>query len=259
MILHPVVARLSALFATAMLAVAAQAETARVAVASNFLATAEALGERFEQSTKHRVEWVPGSTGKLYAQIVNGAPFDLFLAADADRPRRLEALGLAVDGSRRTYARGRLMAWSRDPAADGSACLAALRPGVPGKVAIANPEVAPYGAAAREYLVHEGLWDDIGPRLVLGENVAQTLQFAANGGAVVALVAASQLADGGSGLPGGICSEAVPAEGHAPIEQQLVWLRRAADNPAAAAFLDYLAGEEAGRLIEASGYELASQ
>jgi molybdate transport system substrate-binding protein len=238
-----------------MLAVAAQAETARIAVASNFLATAEALGERFEDSSQHSVEWVPGSTGMLYAQIVNGAPFDLFLAADAVRPQRLEALGLTVDGSRRTYARGRLVAWSREPAADGSACLAALRHGVPGKVAIANPDLAPYGVAAREYLLHEGLWDDIGSRLVLGENVAQTLQFAANGGAVVALVAASQLAEGATGLPDGVCTEAVPPESHAPIDQQLVQLRRAADNPAAAAFLEYLAGAEARRLVEASGYE----
>jgi molybdate transport system substrate-binding protein len=238
-----------------MLAVAVQAETARIAVASNFLATAEALGKRFEDSSQHSVEWVPGSTGMLYAQIVNGAPFDLFLAADAVRPQRLEALGLTVDGSRRTYARGRLVAWSREPAADGSACLAALRHGVPGKVAIANPDLAPYGVAAREYLLHEGLWDDIGSRLVLGENVAQTLQFAANGGAVVALVAASQLAEGATGLPDGVCTEAVPPESHAPIDQQLVQLRRAADNPAAAAFLEYLAGAEARRLVEASGYE----
>jgi molybdate transport system substrate-binding protein len=103
------------------------------------------------------------------------------------------------------------------------------------------------------------LWDDIGPRLVLGENVAQTLQFAANGGAVVALVAASQQADGATGLPDGACTEAVPPGSHGPIDQQLIWLRRAADNPAAAAFLEYLAGAQARRLIEASGYESGSR
>jgi molybdate transport system substrate-binding protein len=229
-------------------------ETVRVAVASNFATVAAGLGEEFQASTGFGFELVAGSTGKLYAQIIHGAPYDMFLAADAARPERLEAAGLIVAGSRRTYAIGRLVAWSRAAAADGSSCIAALAPGTPGKVAIANPRLAPYGAAAREFLVATGRWDAVEPRLVLGENIAQTLQFAADGGAVVALVAAAQL--DAPGLPEGVCAEPVPGDTHQPIEQQLVWLRRAGDNPAAAAFNTYL-GERAARdRIQAAGYDV---
>lgn len=245
------------IFAAALVYFAAPgagADTARVAVASNFATTAADLGARLAASSGHEIEIVPGSTGKLYAQIVNGAPYDVFLAADAERPALLEQAGLAVAGSRRSYAIGRLVAWSRERAADGSACLAALEPGVPGKVAIANPELAPYGAAARDYLQRSGLWDDVRPRLVLGENIAQTLQFAVNGGAVVALVAAAQLA--ADSVPNGVCREEVPADSHAPIDQQVVWLERAAGNRAAAAFVEYLAAAEARALIEAAGYSV---
>ncbi len=234
-----------------------RAEELRAAVASNFADTAAELGRRFSAATGHDVEIVPGSSGKLYAQIVNGAPFDIFLSADIDRPARLEEAGLTVPGSRRTYAVGQLVAWSREAALDGSACLAALRPGVPGKVAIANPEIAPYGAAAREYLQREGLWEAVEPRLVLGENIAQTLQFATDGGAVVALVAAAQLE--ADGLPQGVCREPVPDDGHAPIEQQVVWLKRAAENPAAAAFIEYLASAKARELITESGYRMPAE
>ncbi len=240
--------------AAALLATTALADTVRVAVASNFMPAAVVLGESFSERSGHAIQWIPGSTGKLYAQIVNGAPYDVFLAADVERPRRLESEGHAVAGSRRTYAEGRLVAWSRTRAADGSACLAALRVGVPGKVAIANPELAPYGAAARAYLLREGLWETVSPRLVFGENVAQTLQFAADGGAVVALVAASQLYSGD--LPDAACAEALPAGSYPPIEQQLVWLGRAADNAAAAAWVAYLAGEDARAIIEAYGYRV---
>jgi molybdate transport system substrate-binding protein len=235
-------------------AASAQAERVRVAVASNFAATAAALGSDFTAATGFDVEIVAGSTGKLYAQIEHGAPYDVFLAADAERPARLEASGNIVAGSRRSYAEGTLVAWSRAPAADGSACLEALAAGVPGKVAIANPELAPYGRAAREYLVNIGLWDAVQPRLVLGENIAQALQFAASGGAVVALVAAAQLEV--PGLPAGVCAEPVPAAMHAPIEQQVVWLRRAAGNPAAAAFVEYLKGAAAAERIAAAGYRV---
>ena len=234
-----------------------RAEELRVAVASNFAGTAAELGRRFSAATGHDFELVPGSSGKLYAQIVNGAPFDVFLSADIDRPARLEEEGLTVPRSRRTYAVGQLVAWSREPASDGSACLAALRSGVPGKVAIANPEIAPYGAAAREYLQREGLWEALQPRLVLGENIAQTLQFAADGGAIVALVAAAQLET--DGLPQGVCQEPVPADRHAPIEQQVVWLERAAENPAAAAFVEYLASAKARELITAAGYRVPAE
>ena len=252
----PFARRLFAALALLPAAAPAGAETVRVAVASNFVGTAAELGESFEGDTGHEVELIPGSSGKLYAQIVNGAPFDLFLSADAERPARLEAEGLAVAGSRRTYAEGRLVAWSSAPAPDGSACLAALRPGVAGKVAIANPALAPYGAAARAYLEHAGLWAGVEPRLVYGENIAQTLQFAAGGGAVVAFVAAAQLT--GDNAPKGVCAEPLPAASHPPIAQQLVLLERAADNVAASAFLDYLASDAARARIEASGYAVSA-
>jgi molybdate transport system substrate-binding protein len=250
---NPIATALILLFAVA----GARAETVRAAVASNFADTAGELGRRFSADSGHEFELVPGSSGKLYAQIVNGAPFDLFLSADVERPAKLEEDGLVVPGSRRTYAIGSLVAWSREPAADGSACLAALQPGVPGKVSIANPELAPYGVAAQEYLEHEGLWDDAQPRLVLGENIAQTLQFAAEGGAVVALVAKAQLEV--AGAPRGICSEPVPTDTHAPIEQQVVWLERAAENPAAAALSEYLASAQASELITAAGYQVPAE
>jgi molybdate transport system substrate-binding protein len=240
-----------------LVAGSASAGEARVAVASNFAATAADLARRFASVTGHEAELVPGSTGKLYAQIVNGAPFDVFLAADSERPARLDRAGLVVTNSRRVYAIGQLVAWSRYAADDGAACLAALRPGVAGKIAIANPDLAPYGVAAREYLQHEGLWDGAQGRLVLGENIAQALQFAVNGGAVVALVSAAQLHS--ESLAPGICQQPVPGGTYAPIEQQVVWLARSAGNDAAAAFVEYLAGDEARQAIVAAGYGVPAE
>ncbi len=231
---------------------AAHAGEVTVAVAANFATTAGELARAFETRTGHRVRLVSGSTGRLYAQAVNGAPFDVLLAADVERPRRLEADGLAHAGSRRTYAIGRLVAWSRDPALAGRDCLEALRDPGAGRIALANPDLAPYGAAAREYLERAGLWASLSPNAVLGENVAQTLQFAVSGGARIGFVAASQLES--TALPEASCASPVPADLHAPIEQQGVLLERADENAAAVAFLDWIVAPEAQSIIEDAGY-----
>lgn len=231
---------------------AANAGEVTVAVAANFATTAGELARVFEARTGHHVRLVSGSTGRLYAQAVNGAPFDVLLAADAERPRRLEAGGQARAGSRRTYAVGKLVAWSRDPALAGRDCLEALRDADAGRIALANPELAPYGAAAREYLERAGLWESLRAHAVLGENVSQTLQFAASGGARIGFVAASQITT--PALPAASCVSAVPEDMHAPIEQQAVILVHAGENMAAAEFFEWLLAPEAQSIVEDAGY-----
>ena len=169
------------------------AEDVLVAVATNFTSCLKELVVGFEQKTKHHVVVSPGSTGKLYAQITNGAPFDVFLAADVRRPQLLEKEGLAVKGSRFTYAIGRLTLWSAHPSlvnGDGAEILLAQ----PFRyLAIANPKTAPYGAAARQTLEALDLWDKVQPYIVQGENIGQTFQFVASGNAELGFVALSQV------------------------------------------------------------------
>lgn len=231
-------------------------EPLTVAVASNFALPAEALADRFTAETGHAVTLSTSSTGKLYAQIVNGAPFDLFLAADSRRPQLLEASGLAVPGTRFTYAVGALVVWSRDPSLAAGDCRRALEDPGFGRVAIANPELAPYGAAARQFLEAAGLWVQVQPRLVYGENIAQALHFVATGNAALGLVARSQAVD--TRLPVASCSWPVPGDLHDPISQDAVVLRRAARNPAAAAFAAFLRGPAAAIIIRRFGYETGS-
>ena len=231
---------------------AASAETVTVAVASNFAGTARDIAAAFESSQGHEVRLVPGSSGKLYAQIVNGAPFDVFLSADAERPERLEADGLTAAGSRRTYAVGRLVVWSRDRNLLEKSCRDIFANPGKAKVAIANPELAPYGLAARQFLEQRGWWEGLQANLVIGENISQTLQFAVRGGASVGLIAMSQV----SAVEEPVCLEIVPADTHDAIEQQAVLLGRAAANEAAIAFLEFLGGPEAGAMMTADGYEL---
>lgn len=230
----------------------AQAEALRIAVASNFSIAMDELVEHFESLTGQAVRVSRASTGKLYAQIVNGAPFDILLAADAERPALLEAAGLAVDGSRFTYATGRLVLWSRDPRLASADCREALEAPASGRVAIANPDTAPYGAAAREVLITLGLWGRLRDRLVTGESIGQTLQFVASGNASLGFVAAAQL--GLENLPAAACLWQVPASLHSPIEQQAVLLRPAAEDLGAQAFLRFLRGAEARRIIVDNGY-----
>ena len=231
---------------------AVQAETVTVAVASNFSVPLAAIAPQFEAATGHDLRLVSGSTGRLYAQIVNGAPFDVFLAADADRPARLESESLAVPASRFTYAVGILVLWSADPSNAGRGCLAALEAGDARRIAIANPEVAPYGQAARAFLDGRGLWSSLKPSLVTGENVAQVAQFVATRNASLGFIAKSQLV--GSPLGQATCLYEIPAEAHAPIEQQAVRLRRSADNPAADAFVKFLRSDDVRAELAALGY-----
>lgn len=234
--------------------VTASAEPLRVAVASNFLMPAKALAARFEQAAGRQVAISAGSTGKLYAQIVNGAPYSVFLAANAAEPARLEAEGLAVAGSRFTYATGRLVLWSSDGTLlkpGDSADL--IRRGDFARLAIANPRTAPYGAAAVQALRSLDIdANALKSRLLRGENVSQTYQFVATGNADLGFVAFSQLSNP-KRLSGG-SHWLVPADLYDPIEQQAVLLIRGLDDQDAKSFLDYLRHPEALDLIAAFGY-----
>jgi molybdate transport system substrate-binding protein len=239
---------------TGCLAKLALAESATVAVASNFRVPAERLVTVFEQQTGHTVVISAGSTGRLYAQTVNGAPFDALLAADAERPRLLTESGAALPESRFTYAVGQLVLWSADPTLDGDDCEKALQGLRFRRLAIANPDIAPYGTAAREVLEHLELWEALDGRLVMGGNIAQAMQFVSSGNADLGLVARSLVSS--ASLPASTCQWRVPETWHAPIEQQAVQLRRGADNKAAAAFLNFLRGDQARRMIISYGYTI---
>lgn len=225
------------------------AETMRIAVAANFTDASTKLVSLFEEKSGHRVKVSYGSTGKLYAQIKHGAPFDIFLAADEERPKRLVDEGDAIANSRFTYARGRLVLWSAKAGrfVNGAAY---LKEGVIQRLAIANPKTAPYGLAARQVLERLGSWQRLSPRLVRGDSIAQTFQFTATGNAEAGLVAASQV----NAWPQQGVSWVVPQHYYEPISQQAVLLRRAEQNPAAQAFMRFLAGDEAKRVIRDFGY-----
>ena len=238
-----------------LLALSAGAEQLTVAVASNFLQPARALAEKFEAESGQPVRVTTASTGKLYAQIANGAPFDVLFAADRVRPLLLEESGLGVKGTRFTYAVGRLVLWSGDPAMSGANCEGALASLGKRRLAIANPLTAPYGEAAKEYLQAAGLWQEVQPRLVYGENIAQTLHFVVSGGANFGLIARSQAID--KRLPDATCSRLIPQEMHAPLEQQAILLRRGEKNSTAAEFLAFVAGPVGRQTIEEHGYSVA--
>ncbi len=210
------------------------------------------MSAAFSAATGVPVRLIPGSTGKLYAQIVNGAPFDVFLAADSERPRLLEHSGLSAPGHRITYATGSLVLWSRDKRYQGESCRPALESGDYDRLALANPDTAPYGAAAREFLLAAGLWASVSQRAVFGENISQTLQFVASGNATLGLIARSQTTH--PGLPAATCTWPVPEAVHAPLRQQAVLLERASGNDAARRFFEFLATAEAQGIIWRHGY-----
>ena len=220
----------------------------RVAVATNFAEVMEALAERFEATSGNTVLVSAASSGAHYAQIRNGAPFDVFFSADRERPELLEQEGFGVAGTRFTYAVGRLALWSPDPALvdDGGEV---LESGEFRYLAIANPELAPYGAAARQLLERRGLWDGIQDRLVRGQDIGQTYAFVYSRNAELGFVALSQIQRPGAGAEGSWW--VVPESEHEPIEQQAVLL---VDTPAAREFLDFVRGEEARALIRSFGY-----
>ena len=236
-----------ALFLT-LAALPARAGSVHVAVAANFTQAAQEIARAFKATSGHDAVLSFGASGALYAQITQGAPYEVLLSADEERPQQAVAAGLALSETRFTYAIGRLALWSRDGrAAQGEA---ALRAGGSGKIAIANPASAPYGGAAIETLKALKLYDDLAPRLVQGASIAQTFQFAETGNAELAFVALAQVigrSDGGRWL--------VPASLHRPILQDAVLLKTGAANEAARAFLAFLRGPQALVIIERYGYE----
>ncbi len=226
-------------------AAGAGAEPLRIAVAANFTAAMQVLGERFEQLSGQPLSVSYGSTGKLYAQILQGAPFDVFLAADQQRPRLLYQRGLA--GQPFTYATGRLVLWS---AKRGEALGAqTLKVGGFHKLAVANPKTAPYGAAALSVMRALGVAERLRRRLVTGESIAQAYQFVASGNAELGFVALAQvvLTDAGHYW-------LIPQDLYPPIHQDAVALARGGDKPAAAEFLAYLRTRAARAVIERYGY-----
>jgi len=231
----------------------AAAEVVRVAAASNFIQPLKQLAVSYQQQSKDRLSLSFASSGKLTTQIINGAPFDLFLSADSDKPMRLEQLGLTQANSRFTYATGRLLLWTRDPqhAITGPH---AIDPENIHHFAIANSKLAPYGRAAIEALGQFPNRQQLMSKLVTGENIAQTYRFVETGNAEFGLIALSQVyAEGkisrGSGW-------LIPAAWHQPIQQQAVLLNRAEDNHAANAFYQFLHSEQAKQIIRSFGYEV---
>lgn len=228
-----------------LMASAAQADQVSVAVAANFTRVAEELAPIFKAETGHDVVYSFGATGQLYTQITQGAPFEVLLAADDERPARAVSEGLGVEGSVFTYAIGALALYSTSlDLADGEAV---LRGGAYEKLAIADPETAPYGRAAVETLTALDLVEEITPKLVTGENISQTLQFVESGNAELGFVAASQVV----GKPG---VWLVPAELFEPIRQDAVLLKSGEANPAATAYVEFLRSDKAIAVIEAAGY-----
>ena len=239
------------LLAIAACAPAARADVVQVAVAANFTAPAKALAEVLAKTTGHEARLSFGATGAFYTQIKNGAPFDVFLAADNERPLKLEKEGDTVPGTRFTYAQGQLVLWSAKPGfVDDQG--AVLKGGTFNKLAIANPKLAPYGAAAVQTMEKLGLMAALQPKLVTGESIGQTYTFIATGNAELGFVALSQVLEGGK-LKGG-SAWVVPAQDHEPIVQDAVMLKRAANNPAAKAWMTLLHSTGAKDLIRSYGY-----
>lgn len=240
--------RFLVLILTVLMAGMADADSIRVAAASNFRQAMTSLARQFEEETGHQAILIFGSSGKQYAQIIHGAPFDAFFSADSARPALLEELGKAVPGSRFTYAYGQLVLWyPRATLPELNASI--LETGEFNHLAIANPKLAPYGKAAEETLATLGLRDSLSQRLVRGENIAQTFQFVMSGNAELGFVAWSQLQSfepltEGSYWP-------VPPGMHRPIEQQAVQLR---DDPVTRAFMLFVRSDTAIKIIREHGY-----
>lgn len=247
---------IAALTASASFAPAARAQQVRVAVATNFAEVVEQIKPAFEARTGYRLTLTIGSTAKLYAQIRNGAPLEVLLAADAQTPLRLVAEGEAIAASRFTYALGRLALWSATPglvAADGAAT---LRKGEFRHLAIANPELAPYGAAARDTLRAMNLWDSLQSKVVYAQNIGHAFSMVASGNAELGLIALSQISRVGAGAAVGGSSWIVPSALHAPIRQDAVLLQRGRDHAGAIAFMAELKSAQVRKAIEAFGYTL---
>lgn len=248
--------RISAATLLSLPCFAAPAEDATIAVAANFTTPVEQLVAGFEQQSGHSLRVSSGSTGSLYTLITQGAPFDLLIAADQARPKRLIDEDLAVRGTRCTYAVGRLVLWSRDADRIGADPEPALRDRTLRHLAIANPDTAPYGAAAREVLENLGVWSQLQSRLVRGMDIGQTYHMVATANAELGFVAASSLAAAGDEAGGSRWN--VPDALHMPLAQDAVLLERGRNNAAASGFLRYLGSEDARGTIRRYGYEIAA-
>ncbi|WP_313077651.1 molybdate ABC transporter substrate-binding protein [Melaminivora sp.] len=243
--------RLSALMLATLVPCAAHADEVAVAVAANFTAPMQKIAQLFEQDTGHKAQLSFGATGKFYAQVANGAPFAILLAADERTPEKIGREGLGDPATRFTYAVGRLVLWSKQPGyvdADGKV----LETGDWRHIAIANPKLAPYGQAAMETLARMNLADKVQGRVVQGENIGQTYQFAASGNAALGFVALSQVTEDGKLREGS--AWVVPASLHTPIRQDAIVLKPGQGNAAAAALMQYLRGEKARAVIQSYGY-----
>ena len=238
---------------TAAFIATAQADEVQVAVAANFTAPMQQIAAQFEKDTGHKAALSFGATGKFYAQIVNGAPFEMLVAADDETPARLEKEGQGVAGTRFTYGIGKLVLWSTNPDlvdAKGEV----LKTANFKHLALANPKTAPYGTAAIETMTRLGLLPSLQGRFVQGENIAQTYQFILSGNAELGFVALSQVFKDGKITSGS--AWIVPASLYEPIRQDAVLLAKGKDKPAASALLVYLKGEKARSIIKSFGYEL---
>ncbi|HBR95811.1 MAG TPA: molybdate ABC transporter substrate-binding protein [Gammaproteobacteria bacterium] len=233
-----------------IVAPSAHGQPLTVAVASNFIAPLEVIAQRFTAASGHAVDIVSASTGKLYAQIIHGAPYDVFLAADAASAQLLESRGLAREGSRATYAIGRLALWTPN-AQENTPVLDLLKVGKFSHLAIANPRHAPYGRAARQVLQKMQLWEELSARTVRGENIAQTYQFVESGHAELGFVARSQLVARPSDTAGDHWD--VPESFHDPVWQQLVVLT---DAPGSEKFADFMQSNAVRDIIQQHGYGL---
>lgn len=229
------------------------AATTLVAVAANFTKPMTEIAAEFEKASGHSAKLSFGSSGKFIAQIDNGAPFEVLLSADESGPEKLEQTGAAVVGSRFVYALGKLALWSATPGlVDDQGKV--LSSGSFKHIALADPKLAPYGAAAMEVLKNLQLTEKLQPLIVLGENIAQTQQFISTGNAELGFVALSQISENGKITSGS--GWIVPKDRYAPIKQSAVLLNLGAENPAAKALLDYLKSPAALAIIEKYGYDL---
>jgi molybdate transport system substrate-binding protein len=225
------------------------AET-QVAVAANFTEPANQIAAAFKSATGHTAILSFGSSGQFYAQMARGAPYEVFLSADADRPKRAEQDGLGVTGTRFTYAVGRLVLYSKTPGlVDGAG--AVLSSGRFNKLSIADPAAAPYGGAAVQTMQKLGVYNAIKPKIVTGNSITQAYQFVETGAAEMGFVAYSQVIN----VPGG-SRWLVPVADHAPIDQQAILLYTGQNNVAAKAFLSFLKSPAAVAIIKKYGYEV---
>ncbi|RQO37175.1 molybdate ABC transporter substrate-binding protein [Herminiimonas sp. KBW02] len=229
------------------------AEEVQVAVAANFTAPMKVIAADFEKATGHKVTPSFGATGKFYAQITNGAPYDVFLAADDETPIKLEKENGIVAGSRFTYATGKLVLWSAKPDfvdAKGDV----LKKANFAHIALATPKLAPYGLAAEESMKKLGVYDSLQSKFVQGESIGQTFTFISTGNAELGFVALSQVFEGGKVKSGS--AWIVPANLHNPIRQDAVILNKGKGNKAAAEFVKYLKSEPVKAIIRSYGYDL---